>query len=175
MYNVDVLDRSHTYTCPKCGSSDVVYDCTMVLTSMPPQYRCKCKTCGEEFFSGQCRSKWTNKDSLDDAWKHDQSILNTPKIEDPLPGQQWSDPFRLPTPSHSNYGWICPKCGRVLAPHLDSCKWCSDINSTITLNTIDTDAFYNLKKIVEDGNTITISSEKSNVNVASCNRDCESC
>lgn len=170
--------KSHTYICPKCGSSDVVYDCTTVLTSMPPQHKCKCNACGEEFFSGQCQSNYTNKDSSDDMWKQDQSILNIPKIEDPLPGQQWSDPFRLPPPSHNNnYGWICPKCGRALAPHLDSCKWCSEINSTITLNTINTEAFDNLKKMLEDNkySTITISGGKNNGNEASCNRDCESC
>lgn len=108
------------YKCPHCGSTNTEYDTTMILTSNPPQSQCRCKDCGQGFFSGQCEMS-----TSDDYWKHDQSTLNTPKIEDLLPGQQWPDPFKLATPTKSNYGWICPKCGRALAPHMDSCPYCS--------------------------------------------------
>ena len=140
-------------TCPKCGSKNTEYNSGTVLASYPPQHNCRCKDCGEHFFSGQCKSEWTNQDSLDDFWKHDQSILNTPKIEDPLPGQQWSDPFKLPPPSKGTYGWICPKCGRVLAPHLDSCKFCNGGN-TLTVTTPNTLNDY-LSKSISDSNSIT--------------------
>lgn len=104
------------YKCPHCGSTNTEYDTTMILTSNPPQSQCRCKDCGQGFFSGQCEMS-----TSDDYWKHDQSTLNTPKIEDPLPGQQWSDPFKLAPPTKSNYGWICPKCGKVNAPHRNFC------------------------------------------------------
>ena len=26
---------------------------------------------------------------------------------------------------HSNVGWICPKCGRSVAPELKTCPYCS--------------------------------------------------
>lgn len=26
--------------------------------------------------------------------------------------------------SHEQYGWICPKCGRVMAPWMTSCTGC---------------------------------------------------
>lgn len=67
--------------------------------------------------------------------QHDQSILNTPYIGDPPPGtipQIGDVPFAptpqdpIYTPSAPNYGWICPKCGRCLAPHMDSCPHCSE-------------------------------------------------
>ena len=69
--------------------------------------------------------------------QHDQSILNTPYIGDPPPGTipqvgdwppapQPGDWPLTPTPNPLNYGWICPKCGRVLAPHVDSCPHCSE-------------------------------------------------
>lgn len=69
-------------------------------------------------------AEWTDNDALNKQWEHDQSILNTPKVGDwpvaPMP----CDP--LPNyPGNMNYGWICPKCGRVLAPHMDSCPYCS--------------------------------------------------
>ena len=55
-------------------------------------------------------------------WKQDQSILNIPKVGDwpPIPCY----------PQQLNYGWICPKCGKVNAPHINSCN-CSNI-TTIT-------------------------------------------
>lgn len=104
------------YKCPHCGSANTEYDTTMILTSNPPQSRCRCKDCGQSFFSGKAEMS-----TSDDYWKHDQSILNTPKIEDPIPG---SDPYRLSPPSKSNYGWVCPKCGRCYAPHIVSCPHC---------------------------------------------------
>ena len=27
--------------------------------------------------------------------------------------------------SHRNIGWICPKCGRAVAPELKTCPYCS--------------------------------------------------
>lgn len=139
-------------SCPKCGSKNTEYNSGMVLTSYPPQYNCRCKDCGEHFFSGQCSSHLTHEDPLDDMWKHDQSILNTPKIADPLPGQQWSDPFRLSPPSTGNsYGWICPKCGRVIAPHMDYCKFCSSSTGvTVTTSKLDDNDKLNIEKLVED-------------------------
>lgn len=152
------------YKCPYCGSTNTEYDSTMILTSNPPQNKCRCKDCGEHFFSGQCRTEWTNRDALDDMWKHNQSILNTPKIEDPLPGESpyWTpltpDPFKLNPPyKQSNYGWICPKCGRVMAPFVDSCKFCGSgtVATPVTIMNPDTfDLNDYLSKSINDSNRI---------------------
>jgi hypothetical protein len=135
------------YRCPYCSSTNTEYD--LMLTSNPPQYQCECKDCGKIFYFGSANV-------ID--FRHDQSILNTPKIEDPLPGESpyWApftpDPFKLNPPSKGNYGWICPKCGRVLAPHLDSCKFC---NGGGTLATTPNTLKDYLSKSISDSNSIT--------------------
>lgn len=35
--------------CPKCGSVNTEYNSSMVLTSMPPQYGCRCTDCQHTF------------------------------------------------------------------------------------------------------------------------------
>ena len=156
-------EQSKTYKCPYCGSDDVMYDSSKVLTSNPPQYQCKCNTCKKEFYSGQCKN-----------FNWDQSILNIPKIEDPTPGESpyWvpftPDPFKLNPPTKGNYGWICPKCGRVLAPHLDSCKFCGgeEINTLTTPVTTTNPNTFNLNDYlsngINDSNSVTAVPNPSN-------------
>jgi len=148
-------EQSKTYKCPYCGSEDVIYDASKVLTSNPPQYQCKCNTCKKEFYSGQCK----NVNLYGNWFEHDQSILNIPKVGDPTPGESpyWvpftPDPFKLNPPyKQNNYGWICPKCGRVMAPFVDSCKFCgSDSTLAVTPNTLND----YLSKSINDSNSVT--------------------
>lgn len=120
--------------CPRCCSDEIEYNTQLVLTSYPPKAQLRCKNC-DFYFSSSFEEKWTNDDSLDKLWQHDQSILGIPEIRDPLPGEapyigDWPpaptpcDP--IVAPQQLNYGWICPKCGRVLAPHVNSCPHCSE-------------------------------------------------
>lgn len=37
--------------CPNCGSTDTEYDSSMVLTSFPAKYRCRCKMCEHTWHS----------------------------------------------------------------------------------------------------------------------------
>jgi len=37
--------KSWSGSCPKCGSLDTEYDSVNVLTSLPPKYNCRCKSC----------------------------------------------------------------------------------------------------------------------------------
>lgn len=107
--------------CPNCLSSNIEYNTRLVLTSNPPQTQLRCKDCGHHFSSG-FTAEWTNNDSLDKLWEHDQSILGKPQVGDWPPTPTPQDPIYIPhTPDTHNYGWICPKCGRCLAPHVDSC------------------------------------------------------
>lgn len=32
----------------------------------------------------------------------------------------------------AEYGWICPKCGRVMSPKESECIYCNSANSTST-------------------------------------------
>ena len=121
--------------CPHCGSDEIEYNTIMILASNPPQSKLRCKSCGHYFSSG-LTAEWTNKDALD---------MVTPLIRDPLLGETPyigdypglmdngsgdKPPYTIPMPHYPpdsiNYGWICPKCGRVLAPHVNSCPYCSE-------------------------------------------------
>ena len=114
--------------CPNCGGSEIEYNTKVVLASYPPQSSLRCKSCGHHFGSG-FSAEWTNDDALNKLWQHDQSILGIPQVGDwppaPTPCDPPSYPDIYPLDKNSQVGWICPKCGRCLAPHIDSCPYCS--------------------------------------------------
>ena len=114
--------------CPNCGGDEIEYNTMMTLTSNPPQAQLRCKSCGHRFGSGFA-AEWTDNDALSKEWQHDQSILGIPRVGDWPPAQQPGDWSLTPTPNPLNYGWICPKCGRVLAPHVNSCPHCSELTT----------------------------------------------
>lgn len=101
--------------CPNCGSEIINVNTRIILTSNPPQHQLCCGSCGHYFSSG-VKVEWTDNDTLNKLWEHDQSILNIPKVGDWPPSPTPCNP-----PSMLNYGWICPKCGKVNAPHRDFC------------------------------------------------------
>lgn len=126
---------SGSNVCPKCGSSKLEVNNYLVLTSYPAQSQLRCTDCGYYFGSGIFSMNTNNStsDATDKLWQHDQSILATPKVGD------WHH-----DPEHTSYpditipkkdtpvGWICPKCGRCWAPHVDSCNCHNDSQIKIT-------------------------------------------
>lgn len=129
---------SGSNVCPKCGSSRLEVNNYLVLTSYPAQSQLRCTDCGHYFGSGIFSMNTNNStsDATDKLWQHDQSILATPKVGDWPPAPQVGDswPYEPEPPSYPDIsipkkdtpvGWICPKCGRCWAPHVDSCN-CHD-------------------------------------------------
>ena len=114
--------------CPNCGGAEIEYNTHIILASYPPQSKLRCKHCGHIFSSGVAE-EWTNKDAIIELWPTNQGV---PCIEIPLPVTipqigDWPTPCDPPSypDKDSKVGWICPKCSRVLAPHMDSCPYCS--------------------------------------------------
>lgn len=127
-----------SHKCPKCGSDDIEYNTQLVLTSYPPQSQLRCKSCGHIFSSGY-KSDLIDHDALNKVYDEVKKSFGIPEIRDPLPGEapyigDWPSSPKITDPlpnypeldrGNMNYGWICPKCGRVLAPHVSSCPNCS--------------------------------------------------
>lgn len=95
---MDTLNYNCNITCPKCGGRHVYVDPSCVLTSYPAQYRFECM---------DCKHIWTD-------WQESKigSITNRPDFEPRI------------TVKPLNYGWICPKCGRVYSPTTSQCLFC---------------------------------------------------
>lgn len=84
--------------CPKCGSTHTEIDVSCVLTTYPPQYRYECI---------DCNHIWTG--------------FGEAKIG---PITSWPDLEQGVSVEPLNYGWICPKCGRVYSPSTSQCLFC---------------------------------------------------
>ena len=96
---MDTLDYNCSTPCPKCGSRHVYVDPSCILTSYPAQYR---------FICTDCDHVWT-------SWQES-------KIGRPI--TSWPDSEPGVTVEPLNYGWICPKCGRVYSPSTSQCLFC---------------------------------------------------
>ena len=88
--------------CPKCGSFHTQKNIAMCLTTYPCQYQFKCMNCSHT---------WTDHEGYDGGLSYQPQPEN----------------LNL----HKEYGWICPKCGRVYAPHM---SWCTQCNGTYSPN-----------------------------------------
>jgi hypothetical protein len=90
---------------PKCGGKHTSFNTMCVIATFPEQYQYKCADCGHI---------WTDfkANSLG-------SMQSWPNLE-----------YEDVTPI-GQMGWICPKCGRVYAPHMD---WCTNCNGTYSPN-----------------------------------------
>ena len=83
--------------CPKCGSFHTQKNVVMCLTTYPCQYHFRCMNCSHT---------WTDHEY------YDGGLSYQPQPENPN-----LNPYR-------EYGWICPKCGRVYSPSTSQCLFC---------------------------------------------------
>lgn len=84
--------------CPKCGGRHVYVDPSCILASYPAQYHFRCTDC-DHVWTGFQESKIG-------------TITSWPSLEQNI------------TVEPLNYGWICPKCGRVYSPSTNQCFYC---------------------------------------------------
>lgn len=136
-----------TNKCPHCGGTEIEYNTRAILTTHPAQSQLRCKKCGHIFSSG-FTAEWTNDDVLNVT----PGTL-TPGVT-PLPyitPRQGSTPFipnesippyecTPPSQRAHNTGWICPKCGRCLAPHVDSCPYCCNTDVSLTMGIVESNS-----------------------------------
>ena len=92
--------------CPHCGSTNIEADYRAVLTSLPPQYSCRCKDCKGTFLSGQIK-------------RESQTI--TPYNPDPGLPNYPNQPQKPDYGYGMREGWVCPRCGKVNSPDRDFC------------------------------------------------------
>lgn len=138
--------------CPHCHASGTVErNAGIVLTSYPPQYQYRCRKCGEywsahndeEAIKGTKEIQVseesvntgidiTSKDGKETTVRlqADNSILGGPYIGNVPNASQIGDmPDNF---GWGRYGWICPKCGRVMAPDTPFCYFCSKSEQVTT-------------------------------------------
>ena len=87
-----------TILCPKCGGKHTAFNTMCVLTTYPEQYQYICSDCGH---------RWTGFEA-----NKIPPVTNWPDLEPAIA----VEPL--------NYGWICPKCGRVYSPTTSQCLFC---------------------------------------------------
>lgn len=107
MFSTAIGHDLHNYQnvyghCPKCNSVHILMDTSCVLTTYPAQYNFKCQ---------ECNHTWTDFEKTQmppiTAWPNMEEAISV----EPL-----------------NYGWICPKCGRVYSPSTSQCLFCGGGN-----------------------------------------------
>lgn len=76
----------------------------------------KCNICGADTMSFS-----------DGTYRCPKGHINTPTYESPNCDMPFPQSFGV------RYGWVCPRCGKVNSPYVNSCD-CNSTNNTITSN-----------------------------------------
>lgn len=144
--------------CPYCKAHLVYRNDSMILTSNPPQHQYHCKRCGHVWSAHNDKEAVEPiKDKEDSPMHSFEPSLNSECIsEETTAGKSFSysigdvpgDSFKY----WGQQGWVCPKCGRVNAPHVNTCP-CSEPHNTYVTTGTNTPPHWELmpKTITSDG------------------------
>lgn len=109
-----------TIKCPYCGSTETEKADDYIYTSNPPKTKHKCKSCGKHFFHGETLQDAPSYSAALETKLDENISLNGGKVD--------SNTYTIVSPGTGficKQGWQCPKCGSILAPHMDYCIFCS--------------------------------------------------
>ena len=143
--------------CPFCGQ-DTVYKENVVLTSLPPKFRYKCKSCDRTWIAYSDYEALIAYSGYEALHTDKPTAADSPLSSKPMNNYTVGD-FPI---NWGQQGWICPKCGRVNAPHVDHCP-CSEPGTT-TISTSTTPDYNLLPKttcitVTDSDTTTTVSSD----------------
>ena len=115
--------------CPHCGKETVVRNNQKILTSYPPQLEYKCTSCGQV---------WSAYNDIDAV--KEESLMQIDDVTCTSSKETTGNSRSITTGEYTpkEYGWICPKCGRVNAPFVSCCPCFRGSGwGTLTSNTRD--------------------------------------
>lgn len=118
------------YKCPNCGSRNVKQADNLIYASNPPQIKLRCMDCGSDFMSGihtpqEVQNNKNNNLQADTQNAGYNTVNQMPSIN------YTQDIYKLNNPNMflGPQGWICPKCGNVMAPNQPYCLFCYSMTS----------------------------------------------
>ena len=122
------------YKCPNCGSHNVKQADNLIYTSNPPQIKLRCMDCGSDFMSGihtpQEVQNNKNNNLQTDTQNVGYNMVNHPHYMHYYK-QSANDSIAFGNTAlmYGQQGWICPRCGNVMAPNQPYCIFCYSMTS----------------------------------------------
>lgn len=128
--------------CPYCKALLVYRNDSMILTSYPPQHQYHCKRCGHVWSARNDKEAVEPIKDKEDSPMHSSEQSINSEYSSETTGKSFSysicgnpigdvpgDSFRY----WGQQGWVCPKCGAVLAPWAYECPHCRpEVNKVVS-------------------------------------------
>ena len=134
--------------CPYCKAHLVYRNNLMIFASYPPQHQYTCKRCGYVWSAHNDKEAVEPIKNKEDSPMHNSApSLNSEGIsEETTAGKSFSysinnidipiGPSVCDIPGEGfkywgQQGWVCPKCGAVMAPWMSECHYCKPTTNKI--------------------------------------------
>ena len=141
----EIHDTVSGWECPNCGDEFIIADDSSLLASGISNSARVCPVCNQQMVQSlnpgvyRCRQCGYGESTLPYCVPYTHQF-NDKSTTLPKHERIYDTPVETPSiaqPSHVQYGWVCPQCGRSLAPHVDSCpcrskteiSWCSSMSN----------------------------------------------